>query len=125
MSELYSQQEISEMLKELEFYKVETIVTRKELQIEKAISQNRAEAYSRMNALNYDLNLHINETNKQLENYKKALDMMSEELAMNKHCKMFPNCYLESDQENCQLIKECHDKEWLKQYYIEKASEEE
>lgn len=63
----------------------------------------------------------LQSTKAELETYKKALDMMSEELAMNKHCKMFPNCYLESDQENCQLIKECHDKEWLKQYYIEKA----
>lgn len=84
MSELYSQKEISEMLKEFEVYKEETIVMRKELQIEKAISQNRAEAYYRTYALNYDLNLQIQEANKQLEIYKKALELACLDLV--KHC---------------------------------------
>lgn len=55
---------------------------------------------------------------------RKAYDLMAEELAVNKHCVMFPNCYIELDEEDCMLKEACHNKEWLKEYYLQKAWEE-
>lgn len=56
--------------------------------------------------------------------YKKAFELACDELAINKHCKRHPNCYISEDEEDCQLIYECHNSEWLKAYYLEKAGEE-
>lgn len=95
MSELYSQQEISEMLKEL--------------QIEKEKAQNMAEAYYRMNAINYDLNLHINEANKQIKIYKKALYLAIKD---NKNCPL-GKAY------SCDKHYECND--CCTSYYLQKA----
>ncbi|MCQ2369411.1 MAG: hypothetical protein MJ007_02910 [Paludibacteraceae bacterium] len=61
---------------------------------------------------------------KELQILRKALLMVCEELAIKNHCVHIPNCYSELDQEECQLIKECHDKYWLLNYYLDKAREE-
>lgn len=62
---------------------------------------------------------------KELEAYKKALDLMAEELAINKHCIYNPNCHIEALGCNCLLIENCHNKEWIKEFYIKKARIEE
>lgn len=62
---------------------------------------------------------------KELEVYKKALDLMAEELVINKHCIYNPNCHIEALGCNCLLIENCHNKEWIKEFYIKKARIEE
>lgn len=71
--------------------------------------------------------VHEQETklNEELEVYKKALELMAEELASNKHCTCHPYCYIEEDEEDCQLIEECHSSKWLFDYYLQEARKNE
>lgn len=68
----------------------------------------------------YQLN-ELKQVKGELDVYKKALELMADELASNKHCTRHPYCYIEEDEEDCQLIEECHNKEWLMDYYLEEA----
>lgn len=67
----------------------------------------------------------IKKTIEEAEVYKKALELMSEELASNKHCTCHPYCYIKEIEKDCALIEECHNSKWLFDYYLQKAREEE
>lgn len=66
----------------------------------------------------------LKKTIEEAEVYKKALELMSEELAVNKHCARHPLCYIKEDGEDCLLIECCHDSKWLSDYYLHEARED-
>lgn len=60
----------------------------------------------------------------ELQVYKKALKLMSEELAFNKHCTCHPYCYIKEIEKDCTFVEECHNSKWLFDYYLQKVRED-